>query len=107
MTLDIESITSQEKLNKRKVEKVLKELAFHNGRNLLTVFPIEFIEQNNSGGDDTLVLVFQCNKNVSKDISGQNHFVYDRPDPFYHYTFPITIVFGKWKVLFTKLTLTR
>ncbi|XP_066936971.1 micronuclear linker histone polyprotein-like [Clytia hemisphaerica] len=70
MTFDIESITSQQKLNKRKSEKVLKELSFHNGRNLLTMFPLEFVEQNKSDREDTLVLVFQCSKKVSKDISG-------------------------------------
>lgn len=69
MGFDFQSLLTQDKLAKKKLERILKELTFHSNRNALAGFPLEFIDEYSNGDKDTLVLILQCDKTTSEDIA--------------------------------------
>jgi len=70
MGFDFQRILTQDKLAKKRLERILKEISFYSNRNALAAFPLEFIDDHSKEDKDTLVLILQCDKTTSKDIAG-------------------------------------
>ena len=59
-------ITGTQQLSKKKFDKILKELTFHNSRNNLFGYPIQHV--SSTPNEETLLLVLQCSKDTSSEI---------------------------------------